>query len=467
MGSDGPRLIKTVSRRGYLFDPPAAAPPARGRQGWAGIALAGALLAGGFVFSLPSDDAPAGIDQAIRARRSIAVMPFAEPVEANTSYFAAAVAEDLITDLARLPDTRVIAQASAAAVAQREADPRKIGRELGVRYVLSGSLRREGGAVRIQAQFTSSDSGAVLWSERFEYARTADWAWQRDIGLRVARALDLQMSAAAAPAAARGTKRLDAIEATLRGQHLLRRSIKQLDVLEARMLFETALKVEPDAASALVGLAESYLSEIDNGWSHDRNGRLGAAEQAIDRALQIDPDYALAHCAKGHVLHSRNDIAGAEQAYRRVLALNPSEAWGRTRLAGTLIGLGRFEEVAQHVDAALRLNPLEGRRVAWGHLIAGMAEFHLDRDESAYEHMRAAAAADPTQKYAWLWMAAIDGWHGRKQQAARDVEQVLRLYPLMDVRTWGAKYPIEHRHPRAKPGRERFEEGLRRAGLPE
>ena len=137
-----------------------------------------------------------------------------------------------------------------------------------MRYALTGSLRRAGTAVQINAQFASTDSGAVLWSERFDYPSDADWAWQRDISQRIARALDVKLADAAA--VARSRRQAELIDAVMQGQHLMRRSTAPADILRARGHFEAALQIDPDSVNALCGLAQTYISQRRGLWSDDR-----------------------------------------------------------------------------------------------------------------------------------------------------------------------------------------------------
>jgi tetratricopeptide (TPR) repeat protein len=314
----------------------------------------------------------------------------------------------------------------------------------------------------------SGDSGAVSWSQGFSYSGDTDWAWQRDIVLQVAHTLGTSLPRSSAPPAQPHGRKLDAIDANMRGHHLLRHPKSIFDLLEARLHFEKALALETESASPWAGIALSYLAEVENGWSCYGESRLALSEPAIDRALAIGPGYFLGHCAKADLLLARSDYASAQAAYRQALALHPSEAWAHARMGRVVLGLGRPEEVASHIGLALRLNPLQPRHVAWGQFVAGMAQVHLGRNEAAYKRFRKAGAADPNLKWAWLWMAAIDGLEGRSTQAAANLQRVLDMYPIAQIGpSWEAMYPEAQLHPRLEPGRARFIEGLRRAGLTE
>ena len=475
LGDDGQALIKTVARRGYLFDAAVklaapsmsdAASPQRDRR-CAGCAIAGAVLLAGLTLTVEPSDSPVGVDQALKARRSIAVMPFSELGTDGSGHLAEAITEDLITDLAKLPDTLVVARASATAVGTRETDITRIRRELRVRHVLSGSVRRDGAAVRVNVQFASSDNGAVLWSERFDYPNPGDWSWQRDIGKRIARVLDVRMTTAAAgQSAAHKGKRLDAIDATLQGQHVLRNFVGLADLLRARAHFENALAIEPDSAIALTGLAQSYLSEKEAGWSLGIQG-IAAAERAIARALTLDPDYLPAQCLAGHVLRERGDLEGALRVYQKVVDANPSDAWSHARIGAMKLRLGRPEEVAAHTDAAVRLSPFEPALVGYSHFYAGVAEYYLGRERAALErmHQSVAVGPNPAQQAAFVWLASLDALHGRTTEARQHAAQVLRLQPYWTIHLWRiGTAPV---YPGFQAGRERIDRGLREAGLPE
>jgi len=478
LGDAGRDWIRTLPRQGYAFvgetaetgtgTPAASSPSSR----WVGLGLAALVLAGGLAIMGSRIDLPVRLDEAIKARRSIAVMPFVAVGPDQREYFAESIAEDLVTELSRLPDTLVVARASAAVIGAREADVRTIGRELGVRHVLFGNVRRDGAAVQINARFVSAADGVVLWSDQFSYRDAAEWDWRRDIALRVARVLDVRLTAAARQPLRSG-KQLDAIDAVLEGQHLLRYLIKPEDILRARALFEAALAVEPDSASALTGFAQSHLAELEFFPTPDveaKAAQLALAEQAVTKALAVEPGYAYAYCLRGHALHQRGDFDGAQAVYQRYLAAYPSEAWaharigGMTRIGGMKLLLGRPQEVAAHAAAALKLSPLEHGLISYTQFRAGFADFHLGRDDAAYQRFRETAAARPTSVMAQLGMAAIDALQGRPGQAATHLAQARRLQPDLTISQW-LQQSRGWRGDHLQAGTERMVEGLRLAGL--
>ncbi|MFT3665542.1 winged helix-turn-helix domain-containing tetratricopeptide repeat protein [Piscinibacter sp.] len=480
LGDDGAAFITTVPRHGYRFDAPvqAAAPPApvpapahtlapasprRPARRLLALGLVSTLALAGWLLWRPS--APAAADLAFAERRSIALLPLRVVGPGTSPEFAEAVADALTGDLARLVSTQVIARPSAAAAAAREGgDAHRIGQALGAAYLLDGSLSRDGEAVELALQFVATDSSAVLWSERWRYDSPDPQAWPRDVSLRVARALDLHLTAAAARGGGSAPRSSAVVDALAQGDALLRRSGAPADVLKARAAFESALAADPRSAHAWSGLALSLLSELQGGWSADPARQTARAAEAVQSALAINPDFPLAHYARGHLLMVQGDAEGALAAYRRVLALNPSDAWSHARVASALLALGRFAEVAAPVEQARRLSPLEGMQVAFGQAIAAAADFHLGRDDAAYAHCREAVQANPSNVHAWALMAAIDALHQRPDAAAQALARLRQLRPQWTVA--GVQALQARSAPALQPGQARFVEGLRVAGLP-
>ena len=496
LGDRDHRLIKTVPRRGYLFEavvrsaPPMpngyatiAAPttlalatadqpalPPRESHPWyrqhrwlAATALVSATVIG-VAGIWNRQDAELPFEQAAASRRSVAVMPFVAVGPESRDYFVSAVTDDVISAVARLPYTWVIAQASAAAVFARETDVRRIGEELGVRYVLTGTVHREGAAVQVTAQFASTDTGVVFWSERFEYPTPADWTWQQDVGMRIARTLDTRMTFPALTSAEARGKRLDAVDAIMQGEFLLRRSAARADLTRARALFEQALAVEPDSIRALCSLTIAHTAEVRHLISSNPEMQTNLAAQAVERALSLAPHSARAHYALGDVLHIRGDLEGALRAYQTAVEIDPSNSWAHLRVGVMKHALGRLEEVPAHMAIAKRLNPLEGSLVGIADFVLGMVEFHLGNDEAAYEWFRKAGAAHSDLIRPWVWMSAIDALHGRTAQSSENLDRALRLRPELTIASFQA---IQHKVPRVQAGYERLAEGMRKAGLPE
>jgi len=252
----------------------------------------------------------------------------------------------------------------------------------------------------------------------------------------------------------------------LQGLHLLRHWVAYGDLLRARAHFESVLAVQPRSAAAWTALAQSYVSEAEAGWNIGL-GSIKLAEQAIARGRAVDPGYLPAQAVSGNLLAVQGDVERALRVYQTVVAANPSDAWTHARIGAMKLRLGRLEEVAAHTDAALRLGPFEAPLVGFSHLQAGFAEYYLGHDDAASEHMRQSVAAGPcpSQVRALMLLASLDALHGRGQEAREHAAALLHLRPRFTIGAWRVwTAPV---HPRLQGLRERFLEGLAKAGLPE
>jgi DNA-binding winged helix-turn-helix (wHTH) protein/TolB-like protein len=499
LGDREQQLIKTAPRRGYILDvsvqrlappsaqeqsetsrsgqplsaqPPDTTSPAANAPGasrhrrpmLAGLALAVLLLAA-LAWWRAEPAAPAGIDQAIAARRTVAVLPFADLSEPAAPAFSEAVVDDLNLAISRIPETLVIARGSTASFVGPKADAQVAGRTLRATHVLTGSLQRNGEAVLIRIQLQRSDSGALLWGERFEYQGAAQWGWQRDIAERVANSLNARLHDANKPPSDYAGVKPNAIDAAQQGFYLLRHFRTRDEILRARALFETALAADPNSVVALTGRGLTYTTEVSQRWSmSERQRHVALAAQDFDRAIALRPDYALAHHGRSHVLYQVGKIDEAAIACEQTLALWPNYTYALLRLGFYRLQQGRPAEVAAPVQLAMRINPLELPQVAWGHFYIGMAKFHLRRDDEAYEEMRKAVAANANNGFGFQWMAAIDALHGRDEAAKVNLAAFQKLMPGHSVSGLKATEPAKS--PIFWAERERFYEGLTKAGLP-
>jgi DNA-binding winged helix-turn-helix (wHTH) protein/TolB-like protein len=457
LGDEEQALIRTVPRRGYLFDVPTetvtraagvdrASSPPRFRA-WPLLGLVVLLVV---LAAAPSRDAPAEVDDALKARRSVAVLPFAGTASAAQGRVAEEITASVVSALAKVPDTRVVAGA---------------GREPGARHRLTGSAQQNGDRIRVHAQLESED-GAVDWSELFEYPATPADAWQRDVSLRIARAVDWQLDTAAAVRPPTREGQFDPVDEFMRGRAVLRHAGSYKELERARAHFESVTAAAPGSAAAWTALAQSYLSEHEGGWNLGTLS-LGLAERALARARAADPQYLPALHASGTLLAMRSDFEGALRIYQAVLARNPSDAWAHAHIAAVKVRLGQLEEVAAHANAALELGALETSLVGYSHLQAARAAYYLGDDAKALEHVRQSVAAGPclTQLQAILWLASLDALNGRGQEARDHAREVLGLRPRFTISAWLAvATPVE---PRLQPLRDRYFEGLAKAGLPE
>ncbi|WP_198028270.1 transcriptional regulator [Bradyrhizobium sp. WSM1743] len=479
------RLIKTVPRRGYLLDatfldaPPALDAPAGGENAartqassplvaarsrslpWLvalGIACTVSLSAA-LWFGLPHRGQTGGLV----SKNTITILPLAGVGGENAADLAEAISDDLMIEISRLPDTLVIGPPMGPGP---DSDASQLGRRLHVAYVLSGSVQRQGEAVSIALKLQASATDAVVWSGRFDYAEQAGWNWRRDVSARIANELKVRIDEAG-PSFERpyAGRTFAAIDPTLQGWRSLKRMRTQAEAQRARALFEQSLQLDPDSASALTGLALSYITEVLARWSEAPESQTTLAAQAIERSLALQPNDPRANYVRSLVLSVQGRIDDAEQAIHRVLALYPNQPRALQRLGFLKLQQGRPEEVAEPVMLSLRLDPLDSEQVSRGYFTLGMAEFHLHHDDVAYAHMRQATISSPQNGFAWQWLAAIDALHGRSEQAKANLIEYQKRSPGHTVSS--LKASEYSRNPAFWLERNRFYDGLKLAGLPE
>jgi adenylate cyclase len=255
------------------------------------------------VADLPASSAPpsTSVSQpALAPRLSIVVLPFANlSNDPEQQYFADGITEDLTTDLSRIAGMFVISRNTAFTYRNRPLDTKQIGRELGVRYILEGSVRRLGNHIRINAQLIDAETDAHLWAERFDGDAGDLFALQDEITSRIAVALDLELAAAEA---VRSTEHPGALDYILRGRAARLRPVSREVYAEAIGLFEHALALDPQSVEAQGLLASCLVGRALNGMTDSAAADIARAEGLADRALAISPRSPVAHFAKGEVL---------------------------------------------------------------------------------------------------------------------------------------------------------------------
>ena len=435
------------------------------KRRWLAGALLGSVLAVvlgvGFVQHGPAPVAQIG--SVLAASRSLAVMPFTDLSEPPAPHLAQAVDTDLITDLGRLADTRVVPRGSAAALGTSAgADLKRIARELDVHHVVTGTVKRDGEHVQISAQLARADTGALLWAERFDYASAADWVARRDVSARIANVLDLRLRDSALQRGRVAAPNNVAVDHWMRGAYIMSRLKTKEELLQARAQFEAALALQPDSSHALAGLATTYVRAVLYRWTDERKATLQTAEHLARQALVIDPQNQLALLTLAGSLMFDGRIDEAMAVTRQHLALNPNDAHANLDLAAEYYFAGRWEESLQQIEVALRLNPLDRLNLAGCHIMAATALIPLRRYDEAIERARLVldgpraggfASSHRPKHGAATWTQ--HGPIGPKASSAT---------PTTIARLRASRGSQE---PAYLAGMDHFFEGLRRAGFPE
>jgi adenylate cyclase len=392
------------------------------------------------------------------AHLSVVVLPFTNlSGDPSQDYFADGITENLTTELSRVRDSFVIARNTAFTYKGKSIDAKEIGKELGVRYVLEGSVQRDQNRVRVNAQFVDAESGAHLWADRFEEDVADLFKLQDEVVIRLSRSLGAALTQAEAEKGGR-SKNPDAVDLTMRGDELMLQclALHRDCIHEARVLFERALRIDPNDAEALVESAETYALDWNNGWVEpgiDYDDKiLGRA----NRAINLAPDYAHAYFPKAQYLglsHRASEALGAANAG---LGLNPNDVVLLIARAIAENSLGQYEQAKADMERAMRLSPRD-RLLGVFHLDLGEAEIGLGHFDAAIDELRKAFDSGFRPYYAYTSLAAAYAHAGKMDEAKIALAEALRLNPAITV-----KWMKEH-----TPILPAVFDGLRKAGLPE
>ena len=399
--------------------------------------------------------APASPDA---AHLSLVVLPFANlSGDPTQDYFADGVTENLTTDLARIRDSFVIARNTAFTFKGKAIDAKEIGKELGVRYVLEGSVQRDQNRVRVNAQLIDAQSGAHLWADRFEEDVADLFKLQDQVVARLAYSLGSELIKAEAERGARA-KNPDAIDLTMRGKALVEQNITRPSEDKnnaALTLFERALKIDPNDADALAGAARCYMNEYFN-WPKPEIDYDAKVIGKADQALALAPDSMWAYGAKSNYLALSRRFDEALRTADAGLAINPNFAPLYGPRSAAKLSLGQFEQAKSDLEQALRLSPRDPLIGVW-HMYLGDVELGLGHIEAAIGEFRNAIDSGFRTFQAYSNLAAAYALDGKMDEAKSALAEAVRLNPKLTV-----KWMIAHAT--NIPARS---EGLRKAGLPE
>jgi adenylate cyclase len=501
LADEGPRLIKTVPRRGYRFesavsivapadnsladatpgsavsrDNTPALKPAIPGQAWSLLAVAPAgwrgglfaalvvlLVAGSLLvarldwsfFSTPHSGEQLSKTAELAAKPAIAILPFVNQSDDSTrEYFADGLTQDIINALGRFPDLTVMSWNAVFPYKGRPANPAEIARNLAVRYQIEGKVRQTGDRLRVNAQLVDTN-GQVLWSASFDEALADVFSLQDKITTQIAGTLAIRVSQAEQRRVfAKSTKNLEAYDYVLRARPAMSRP-ERANTVEARVLLRRAIEIDPNYAAAYAALAETYFAAISMGWAESPTEVMNRAEEMANRALSLDDSDVRAHIILGriHIFYHRYQEAKAE--LDRAIAINPSDANALAGRGNILMWSGQTDaaiatlELAQRIDP--ELNPLDRMALSLAYYLKGRYDAAIEQAEL---NLRKTSGAN----FSRIVLAAAYAELGRSDDVARVVTTIHRVDPTFDAVEFGTKFL-------SAADLERLRDGLRKAGF--
>lgn len=438
------QIIRTVPRRGYVLAVPVVAANA------------------------PDQKTPFSGDR--RPRLSIVVLPFADLTgDSGQRYLADAITEGLTAYLSRIRDSFVIARSTASTYQARAFDVKRIGRELGVRYVLEGSEQRTATRVRVNVRLVDAASGAHVWADQFDVDSSDLFQMQDAIVTRLARALHIELAEVeAARVALVRSIPADAENLALRAEAIfLRYGANRPETDGAYALCEQALETDRSNLRALCILAMRFAFRITSAQSTDVDGDMRRAEEYAARARAADPNSYQAHQASARVLLARSRPEEAVAEAEHSLSLNPGFIPAYLDLAAANLYLCRPETAIDYARTAMRLSPADPY-VDNFHACAGRAYFMQERYDHAVESMRRPVAMNPECPFHHRFLAASLAQNGQDMDAHEAMKRYLSLSGTK-IRTVAAyaALPAPSRHRIYLLYRKHLIEGVTKAGMPE
>ncbi len=395
-------------------------------------------------------------------RPTIAVLPFTNMSnEPDQEYFADGVTEDIITALSRIRWFFVIARNSTFVFKGHEEDIREIAHQLGVRYVLEGSVRKSGNRIRVTAQLIDGAIGKHVWADRYDRDLEDIFAVQDEITGTIVGALEPELGKAERERAKiKRPENLGAWDLYQRGLSRLYSPSKE-NLAEAQRLFRESIALDPSLGPAFSGSAEAYYFALVYGYSDSLEGDRRKALAAARKGVELDDEDASAHCTLGRIHYARKEHDLAIPELEAALAINPSLAWAHYGIGASLVFSGRAPESLPHLETAIKLSP---RDPNMGSFVVRIADAHLfmHQYDNAVDWAKKALRQPNFQWSRYAVLIAALGHLGRLREAGQYLEELRELRPdfsmtfVQDTHLITGASDMDH-----------YLEGLRKAGLPD
>lgn len=407
-----------------------------------------------------ADEVPDSVKTTLRQtdQPSIAVLPFENlSGDEEQRYFADGLADDLITDLSKISGLVVVARNSSFAYRGMPGGIQQVAAELGVRFLLDGSVRRAGEKVRINAQLVDSSTGQHVWSERFDQELNDIFSIQDEVTRQIVSALEVSLSASEQERFDRQrSANFDAYDMLLRAREIQARFTPE-DNVAGRELYAKAAQLDPNYARAYSGVALTHAIDVNMNWTQDRERSIRLGLDAVKRAFELNDALPQAHFAQGALYLSQRRYDESINVMRRGIEIAPNHADSYANLAFSLINAGRHEEGLQAIERAKRLNPRYSQVYLY---VEAIAVFHLERFEEAASILQDAIERNPAFDRPQLLLAATYGHMGQLDDADWVLQEASLLLPNLSLEKERMDTILAR-----TVDIERYIEGLRKAGL--
>ncbi len=360
-------------------------------------------------------------------KASIAVLPFENMSDdPKQEYFSNGITEEIITSLSKVPKLLVIARHSTFTYKGKSVNLKKVAEELGVTYVLEGSVRKSENKVRITAQLIDAISGNHLWAERYDRHLNDIFAVQDEITKKIITALQVKLTEGEQiRGAAKGTKNLEAYLKCMQANEYLNRSNIERNAL-SRQLAKEAITLDPAYAWAYYVLSKTYQLDMWYGTTESPKVSLAEAKQLLQKAIGLDDTFAEAYSELGFLFAIEKQHDKALALGQKAVALNPNSAESHLKLGKIFIFAGKWEESIPEYKTAMRLNPIPPSYYFWS---LGLSYGATGQYEEAITWCEKAVRQDPESFFAHLMMSVVYSWAGREEDAQAEAAEVLRINP--------------------------------------
>ena len=389
---------------------------------------------------------------------SIAVMPFISlSDDPEHGYFSDGLTDEIITALSKVPKLFVIARQSTFAFKGKQVQVKQVAEELGVKYVLEGSVRRGGDKIRITAQLIDALGGHHIWAERYDRSLRDIFAVQDEITKEIITAMQVKLTVGEqARTVAKGTNNLQAYLKCLQANEYHQRINPESNAL-AKHLAKEAIVLDPQYASAYFVLARTHMLDVWLGTTKSPKQSITKSMELLQKAIALDDTFAEAYSRLGFLYSmTRQHDKGIAETEKGV-ALNPNSAATHWFLGKTLSFAGRWEESIPEYKKAIRLNPIPPSAASWS---LGLSYAFIGQYEEAIKWCEKAVRQEPNDMIARIMMTVVYSFSGRDEDARVQAAEVLRIQPKFSVKEWEKKTTYKRR-----TDRERAIGALRKAGL--